>query len=93
MYWALTGKNVPTLIPKKNEFGITIEVTSSFKSPHELYPKIPKVLSDVVMECVKEKPAERPSNMLEVTGRLDELIREIFGSKITSNAATKHTTL
>jgi serine/threonine-protein kinase len=78
MYWALTGKNVPTLIPKKNEFGITIETISSFKSPHELYPKIPKVLSDVVMECVKEKPAERPSNMLEVTGRLDELIREIL---------------
>jgi len=93
MYWALTGKNVPTLIPKKNEFGISIEGISSCKSPHELYPKIPKVLSDVVMQCVKEKPADRPSNMLEVTGRLDELIREIFGSKITGNAAAKHTTL
>jgi serine/threonine-protein kinase len=93
MYWALTGKNVPTLIPKKNEFGITVEAASSFKSPHELYPKIPMALSDVVMQCVKEKPADRPSNMLEVTGRLDELIREIFGSKMTGNAAAKHTTL
>ena len=93
MYWALTGKNIPTLIPKKNEFGITIEGLSIFKSPHQLYPKIPKSLSDVVMECVNEKPADRPSNMLEITGRLDELIRDIFGSKINKNAAAKHTTL
>ena len=93
MYWALTGKNVPTLIPKKNEFGITVEAASAFKSPHELYPKIPKILSDVVMQCVKEKPADRPSNMLEITGRLDELIREIFGSKMSGNVAAKHTTL
>ena len=93
MYWALTGKNVPTLIPKKNEFGIIVEGTSSFKSPHELYPKIPMALSDLVMQCVFNKPADRPSNMLEITGRLDELIREIFGSKITGDATAKHTTL
>lgn len=93
MYWALTGKNVPTLIPKKNEFGIVIEGVSFFKSPHELYPKIPMALSDLVMQCVSDKPADRPSNMLEITGRLDELIREIFGSKITGNVTAKHTTL
>lgn len=93
MYWALTGKNVPTLIPKKNEFGIVIEGVSSFRSPHELYPKIPMALSDVVMQCVSGKPADRPSNMLEITGRLDELIREIFDAKIIGNAAAKHTTL
>lgn len=93
MYWALTGKNVPTLIPKKNEFGIVVEEPSTFKSPHELYRKIPKSLSDLVMKCVNEKPAKRPSNMLEITSRLDELIREIFGSKTSANAATKHPTM
>lgn len=86
MYWALTGKNVPTLIPKKNEYGIAVDETESVKTPHELYPKIPRPLSDLAMECTSEKPADRPSNMLEITGRLDELIREIFGSKITLNA-------
>ena len=81
MYWALTGKNVPTLIPKKNEFGVTIDEPSTVRSPHELYRKIPKPWSDLVMKCVSEKPANRPSNMLEITSRLDELIREVVGSK------------
>lgn len=93
MYWALTGKNVATLIPKKNEFGITVAESQRSKSPHEIYPKIPKSLSDLVMECVSEKPADRPSNMIEITSRLDQMIREIFGPKTVNNAPAKHTTL
>ncbi|RKY11833.1 MAG: hypothetical protein DRP52_05395 [Planctomycetota bacterium] len=93
MYWALTGKNVPTLIPKKNKFGVTVDELSSVKSPHQLYRKIPEPLSDLVMKCVRDKPAKRPANMLEITRRLDELIRDLFGSKNASNDATKHPTL
>ncbi|MEN8127348.1 MAG: hypothetical protein ABFR90_06030, partial [Planctomycetota bacterium] len=93
MYWALTGKNVPTLIPKKNEFGISIDEPSSVKSPYEIFRKIPKPLSDLVMKCVEDKPAKRPANMLEVTRQLDELIRAVVGPKNSSNEATKHPTL
>ncbi|HOL32791.1 MAG TPA: serine/threonine-protein kinase [Anaerohalosphaeraceae bacterium] len=93
MYWALTGRNVPTLIPKKNEMGIAIDETASFKSPNELYRKIPKTLSDLVMECVQEKPADRPSNMSEIIDRLDVMIREIFGSRTSGNAPKVNTTL
>lgn len=88
MYWALTGKNIPTLIPKKNEFGFSIEEREQFKSPFEIFRKIPKSLSDLVMECIREKPADRPANMMEVISRLDELIREIFVSRNSTNAAT-----
>lgn len=93
MYWALTGKNVPTLIPKKNEFGTVVNEPQSVRSPHEIFRKIPKSWSDLVMECVSEKPADRPSNMLEITRRLDELIRVVAGSKTPSNGTTKHPTL
>ena len=93
MYWALTGKNVPTLIPQKNEYGIAIDAKANAKSPNELYPKISKPLSDLVMECVQEKPANRPANMGEIIGRLDTMIREIFVSRSNTNASTKHTTL
>jgi serine/threonine-protein kinase len=88
MYWALTGKNIPTLIPKKNEFGFSIEEREQFKSPIEIFRKIPKPLSDLVMECIREKPADRPANMMEIISRLDELIREIFVSRNSTNAAT-----
>lgn len=93
MYWALTGKNVPTLIPKKNELGTVIEESSECVSPHELYKKIPVSLSDLVMECVQDKPADRPANMTEIINHLDELIREIFGSRNITNAGTNHSTL
>lgn len=91
MYWALTGKNIPTLIPKKNEYGLPITEIAEFKSPAELFPKIPQELSDLVMDCVKDKPADRPSNMGEVISRLDVMIRAIFGNK--SNASGKHTAI
>lgn len=86
MYWALTGKNVPTLIPKKNKFGMPI-VQKKRRTPHEIYSKIPKKVSNIVMDCVCEKPSDRPENMAEVTARLDVLIREIFGNKITNNGS------
>ena len=84
MYWALTGKNVPTLIPKKTELGIPIPQTTEFKTPHQIYRKIPKKVSQIVMQCVKQKPADRPANMAQIITRLDVIIRDIFGTR-TSN--------
>lgn len=84
MYWALTGKNVPTLIPKKNEFGIAV-VQKECKTPHQMHSKIPKAISDLVMECVRENSIERPENMAAVTARLDVIIRDIFGNKLVNN--------
>ena len=84
MYWALTGKNVPTLIPKKNEFGIPV-IQKECKTPNEIYKKIPKSVSDLVMECVRESSIDRPENMATVTARLDVIIRKIFGNKLVNN--------
>lgn len=94
MYWAMTGKNVPTLIPQKNEYGMILQDDQTFKSPHEIHPKIPKALSDIVMECVQDKPCDRPANMAEIISRLDAMIREIFVSRSpNNNASTEHTTM
>ncbi|MCI0498357.1 MAG: serine/threonine protein kinase [Planctomycetales bacterium] len=93
MYWALTGRNIPTLIPKNNELGAAADNAGECKSPNELYRKIPKPLSELVMECVQEKPADRPPNMLEIINRLDVMIREIFGARTSGNAAKLNTTL
>lgn len=93
MYWALTGKNVPTLIPKKNEYGFSMPSSMECKSPNEIYKKIPVSLSNLVMECVKERPADRPANMSEIIARLDVMIREIFGTRTQANAAADQTTV
>jgi serine/threonine-protein kinase len=83
MYWAITGKNVPTLIPKKNEYGLPI--TEHLRAPHEIKKRIPAGISKLVMDCIKENPAERPPNMVTVVSRLDLIIHSIFGGRIKTN--------
>ncbi len=89
MYWALTGKNVPTLIPKKVAVGSAVSSEKTFRTPHEIYRKIPRKVSNIVMDCVQEKPADRPANMSEIIARIDVIVREIFGSKIANNGAAR----
>lgn len=84
MYWALTGHTVPTLIPKKDGLGLTIP--QALRAPHEVKKKIPAGASKLVMDCVKDNPAERPRNMVTVISRLDLLIHSILGSKIKTNS-------
>jgi len=93
MYWALTGRHVPTLIQRTNEFGLTVSEPPEFKAPHEIYKKIPLGLSEMVTQCVQDKPSDRPENMAEIIARLDLLIREIFQSRVSTNAATGNSAL
>jgi serine/threonine-protein kinase len=84
MYWALTGQNIPTLIPKKNN-GLGIVVQKKLPQPHEIRKKVPVGVSRLVMDCVKDNPAERPRNMMTVISRLDLIIHSILGDRIKAN--------
>ena len=88
MYWALTGKNVPTLISQKTDIGLQTAQSNDFKAPHKIYRKIPRSVSKLIMKCVNEKPADRPANMTEVITTFDVLIRDIFASKYEKNEST-----
>jgi serine/threonine protein kinase len=90
MYWALTGRHAPTLIPKKNKFGLPVTVPR--RAPHEVKRQIPLGISKLVMDCIEEDPAQRPSNMMTVVSRLDLMVRSIFGGKIktSKNASNSH---
>jgi serine/threonine protein kinase len=80
MYWAMTGKHAPTLIPKKNKFGIP--VTEPRRAPNEIKRKLPANVSNLVMDCIEDDPAQRPANMMAVISRLDMMVHDIFGEKI-----------
>jgi serine/threonine protein kinase len=80
MYWAMTGKHAPTLIPKKNKFGIP--VTEPRRAPNEIKRKLPANVSNLVMDCIEDDPAQRPANMMAVISRLDLMVHDIFGEKI-----------
>ena len=80
MYWALTGKHAPTLIPKKNKLGLP--VTQPRRAPHEIKPRLPIGISKLVMDCIENEPLQRPRDMMTVVSRLDLMVHSIFGGKI-----------
>ena len=83
MYWALTGKHVPTLIPKKDSLGLPLR--RKRRAPHELKKRLPIGISKFVMDCSEDDPADRPPDMMTVVSRLDLLIHSILGGKIKTN--------
>ncbi|MHC4434596.1 MAG: serine/threonine-protein kinase, partial [Planctomycetota bacterium] len=83
MYWALTGKHAPTLIPKKNKFGLP--VTEPRRAPHEIKKRLPMGISKLVMDCIENDATKRPGSMMDVTSRIDLMVHSIFGGKIKTN--------
>ena len=81
MYWALTGKFVPTVLPPKGDVLEILEPSGPLESPNEMKPQIPIGFSNLVMECVSMKPKDRPQDMTEVISRMDLLIHMVAGGR------------
>lgn len=76
LYWALTGKNIPTLFrvgTKENCF----LVDDAIPSPRSLNPGVPAALSDLVMSCVRTAPSKRPDSLGIVGRKLEQLQTQI----------------
>ncbi len=70
LYWALTGKAFPTVLPSKRA-GVDLLGPREAAPPHEVNPVVPTALSRLVMECCEANPKDRPSDMREVRYRLE----------------------
>ena len=81
LYWALTGKHIPTLytVNKKGENSFLLD--TRIDTPMDLNPKVPPAVSNLVMECVSTKQQKRPADMDEVINRL-ELRRHILQKQV-----------
>jgi serine/threonine-protein kinase len=71
LYWALTGRHIPTLytVNKKGEHSFLLD--SRIDSPQDLDPKVPPAVSNLVMDCIATRPQKRPNDMDEVITRLE----------------------
>ena len=59
LYWALTGRNLPTLFTlEKSENSFLVD--DKMSSPRDLNSGVPEQLSDLVMQCVRLSPTKRP---------------------------------
>lgn len=70
MFWCVTDRHIPTLIPKKKS-GIPQVDSRELKSPHELNAMIPMALSRLIMDCVQNRPSHRPQDFSAVIPRLE----------------------
>lgn len=76
MYWLLTGKRVPTMMPRKKDQGEMVqlrteEAEKDLPSPIELVPECPPALSNLILECVAKDTMDRPKHMQEVMDRVE----------------------
>ena len=71
LYWALTGKVIPTLytVNKKGENSFLLD--TRIDTPMDLNPKVPLAVSNLVMECVSTRPQKRPADMDQFINRLE----------------------
>ena len=70
MYWCVTDNHVPTMIPKNpNEIGLKTDL--QLRPPVEFNPDLPLALNNLIVQCLKKRPEERPENMAEVRARLE----------------------
>jgi len=81
MYWVLTGVNFPTELPAHLRSGIEMVKGHRPLSPREINEKFPKALSQLIMDCCKSNPKDRPANMGQVYSRL-ELVQKMWRQKL-----------
>lgn len=70
LYWCVTDRHVPTLIPKKRN-GIANVDDRELKPPHEVNPRVPMPLSRLILDCVQNRPSQRPQDFAMIIPRLD----------------------
>src|SRR2546423_2145950 len=91
LYWAITGKPIPTLytVNKKGENSFLLD--SKFDSPADLNPRTPPAVSNLVMECIATKPSKRPADMDQMINRLElgkHILMKQQGMQITPEPTT-----
>ena len=83
MYWLLTGRHVPTLIPRTNsQVGQVRDQSVALRhdqivSPDQVNGEVPPALANLVMECIRQEPRNRPDSMQLIAERF-----EIVGTQI-----------
>ena len=72
LYWTLTGRAIPTALPRKGS--VTMKMDHIVTPPEELNPNVPAALSKLIADCTEVSMSRRPSSVKDVRSRL-ELVR------------------
>ena len=84
MYWCLTNRHAPTLIPKGNGESIGYKEDVRLIPPVDINHELPKALNALVLNCLQTEPNERPRSMQEVADRLDIVLNQYDRNQATA---------
>jgi len=77
MYYMLTRKPWPTLVPGKQwrPGQRLMHGEQAVRPPHEIDEQVPLALSRLVMDCCQDRQQDRPADMRQVLARLDVVMQ------------------
>lgn len=81
MYWCLTGRHVPTLIPKGAEREVALKQDTTLRQVTDLNQDVPVALNALIMACVETEPDHRPATMRDVKGRLAVVAHQLANGR------------
>ena len=80
IYWCVTDRHVPTLIPKgENKIRLKkdMQPAEELIEPKELNPGLPPLLNKLLLDCLKQRPEDRPESMTEVREKLKAVAAQV----------------
>ena len=75
LYWTLTGKAIPTALPKKGQAMLLVDM--AIVPPNDLNPDVPAPLSKLICDCIEPQPSRRMASMKDVVARLSLIAHKI----------------
>lgn len=76
LYWCLTNQYASTMISHDGEEP-RVRRSSEIKPPIEVCRELPLALNQLVMQCLRTRPQERPADMREVHDRLQLVMKKL----------------
>ena len=71
MYWATTGRHIPTLYTVNKKGDNSFLMDARFDTPIDLNPQMPQGLSTLIVESISTRASKRPADMEAVIQRLE----------------------
>jgi len=77
----LTGETYSTELPAHFREGVKVVKTSEPRTPKEINEKFPLALSQLIMDCCKSNPNDRPPDVQQVESRL-KMVQTLWRQKL-----------
>jgi len=75
LYWTLTARPIPTVLPKDGS--LPLGAAQRVAPPSRTNPGVPDSLDKLVTDCIEPHPRRRPASMNEVGSRLDLIAKQL----------------